>query len=102
MSHKLMVALVSSALVFSGISTNAWSANEAKKPPQNLTVQTTTTAIKNESPLAPGPAAGIQEAQGVVGTGLILIGGIAVAAIIAVLLLVDDDEDDTTSSTGTN
>jgi hypothetical protein len=99
MSRKLITALVSSALIFSSISTSAWSANEAQRPVQVLAVQTSNST--NEMPLPPGPAAGVQEAQGVVGTGLILIGVLSVAAIVAVLLLVDDDEDEA-SSTGTN
>lgn len=101
MLRKLMMLLASALLVCGGISTSAWSASQANIQLQTFAVQTPANATKNEPPLAPGPAAGIQEAQGVIGTGLILIGLLAVAAIVGLVLLIDDDSDDATS-TGTN
>jgi hypothetical protein len=101
MSRKLMVLLVSSALVFGNVSTSAWAASDTSNTMQAQTVQTADPA-KNISPLPPGAAAGIKQAQGEwenspwVGLGLV-----AAIVIIAWILLDDDDEDEETPTTGT-
>ena len=97
MSRQLMAILVSGALVFGNLSTSAWAATAT---PIAVT-EASADGTKNQSPLPPGGAAGIQQAQGstrtLVGAG-ILVGFLA----IAWLILDDDDDDDaTTSSTGT-
>jgi len=95
MSRKLMAMLVSSAMVFGSVSTSAWSATDTS------TAQTVQTAgvAKNQSPLPPGGAAGIKEAQGFEDSPWLGLGLVAAVVIIAWVLL-DDDEDD--SSSGTN
>jgi hypothetical protein len=99
MSRKLMALLVSSALVFGNVSTSAWSATETS----NQVTQAVQAAdvTKNQSPLPPGSAAGIKEAQGSwennpwVGLGLVA------AIVIIAWILIDNDDDEEAVSTGT-
>jgi len=99
MSRKLMAMLVSSALVFGSVSTSAWSATDSANAIQTQTVQAADT--KNFSPLPPGGAAGIKEAQGYEDSPWLGIGIVAAIVIVAWILL-DDDDDDEGTSTGTN
>jgi hypothetical protein len=93
MSRKLMAMLVSSTLVFGSVSTSAWSATDTAGVPQT----------QNSSPLPPGGAAGIKEAQGIENSPWLGLGIVAGIVIIAwVLLDDDDDDDDEAPSTGTN
>jgi import receptor subunit TOM6-like len=99
MSRKLISILVSSALVFGTVSTSAWSA-PAGSAAQTQAVQTVAPA-NNQSPLPPGGAAGIEQAQGFQDSPWFGIGVIVGLFVLGVLLLQDDDDDDTTSTTGT-
>ena len=94
MSRKLMAMLVSSAMVFGSVSTSAWSATDTLTAPA---VQTAAVA-KNQSPLPPGGAAGIKEAQGFEDSPWLGLGLVAAAVIIAWVLL-DGDDDDSSSGT---
>ena len=93
MSRKLMAMLVSSALVFGSVSTSALSATDTAGANQ----------AQNSSPLPPGGAAGIKEAQGIENSPWLGLGIVAGIVIIAWVLLDDDDDDeDEGPSTGTN
>ena len=94
MSRKLMAILVSSALAFGSVSTSAWSATEG----QAQAVQTVDSA-KNQSPLPPGGAAGIKQAQGFEDSPWLGLGLVAAVVVIAWILLDDDDDDDSSSGT---
>ena len=100
MSRKLMAVLISSALVFGNVSTSAWSATDASNAIQAQTVQTADPS-KNFSPLPPGGAAGIKEAQGIENSPWLGI-GIVVGIVLVAWLLLDDDDDSDDSSSGTN
>ena len=99
MSRKLMAMLVSSALVFGSISTSAWSATDTVGATQAVQ---TSDSPKNFSPLPPGGAAGIKEAQGIENSPWLGLGIVVGIVIIAWVLLDDDDDDDEGPSTGTN
>jgi len=101
MSRKLMAMLVSSALVFGSVSTSAWSATDTVGATQAQTVQTADSP-KNFSPLPPGGAAGIKQAQGIEDSPWLGLGIVAGIVIIAWVLLDDNDDDDEAPSTGTN
>ena len=101
MSRKLMAMLVSSALVFGSVSTSAWSATDRVGATQAQTVQTADSS-KNFSPLPPGGAAGIKQAQGIEDSPWLGIGIVAGIVIIAWILLDDGDDDDEAPTTGTN
>ena len=92
MLRRLMIGLVSSALVLGSVSTSALSAPQV------------TTPTKNQSPLPPGSAAGIKQAQGGQVDPL-LAGGIVVGIFVIAALLIgdnDDDDDNGPITTGTN
>jgi hypothetical protein len=97
MSRKFVAFVVSSALALSSVSTSAWSAPDVSVG----RAAQATAAPSNPSPLPPGGAAGIKQAQGSwenspwVGLGLVaLFVGVA-------WILLDDDEDEDSVSTGT-
>jgi len=103
MTRKLMAILVSSALVLGNVSTTAWSATAASSSVQTAAVQTaavqteaaqTVAVANNPSPLPPGGAAGIEQAQGYSISPL--VGVLLVVGVVAIIyfLLHDDDEDD--------
>jgi hypothetical protein len=98
MSRKLMAILVSSAMAFGSISTSAWSAPDASSQVQTQAVQTAD-AVKNQSPLPPGAAAGIKQAQGFEDSPWLGLGLVAAVVVIAWILLDDDDDDDSSSGT---
>ena len=105
MSRNFTAILVSSALAFAGVSTNALSAPMGNRVPRD-TAQPA--PGENQSPLTAGGAAGIAQAQGLVITPL--VAGATVAGIFAVgVLVIGDNTDDdsgttttTTTTTGTN
>ena len=102
MSRKLMTVLLSSALILGNVSTSAWSAPDVSSQDQAQSVQASD-QVKNQAPLPPAGAAGIQQAQGFFGDypllTLALIGG----AIALVWILLDDgDDDEEAPSTGTS
>lgn len=93
MLRKLMASLVSSALVLGSLSPSALAAPVQAGPP-----------TKNQSPLPPGSAAGIKQAQGSQVDPL-LAGGIVVGIFVVAALLIgdnDDDDDGPVTTTGTN
>ena len=94
MSRKLMAMLLSSALVFGSVSTSAWSAGTAN-PAQAAS------AVNNQSPLPPGRAAGIKEAQDIEHSALLGIGIVVVIVAVAWLLLDNDDDEGSAPTTGT-
>jgi hypothetical protein len=96
-----MAILVSSALVFGNVSTSAWAASDTSNTIQAQTVQTADPA-NNNSPLPPGGAAGIKQAQGGWEDNPWVGLGIVAAIVIIAWVLLDDDDDDETPSTGTN
>jgi hypothetical protein len=65
---------------------------------QTQAVQTAD-AAKNQSPLPPGGAAGIKQAQGVEDSPWLGLGLVAAVVIVAWILLDDDEEDDSSSGT---
>ena len=95
MSRKFTALLVSTALLLASSSTSAWSSDQAQ-----LSVQGT--AVANQTPLPPGGAAGIKQAQGAQNNVLLGLGVVVGLFVAGVLLLGDDDDDDTSSSTGTD
>jgi hypothetical protein len=101
MSRKLMAMLVSSTLVFGSISTSAWSATDTVGATQAVLAAD---SPKNFSPLPPGGAAGIKEAQGFDENSPWLGLGIVAGIVIIAWILLDDDDDDEEEapSTGTN
>lgn len=102
MSQKLMAVLLSSALVFGNISTSAWSAPAVSGVNQDQSVQSGDRA-NNQAPLPPAGAAGIKQAQGVLGEYPLLTIALVAGAIALVWILLDDDDDDeeAPSTTGT-
>ena len=101
MSRKLMAVLISSALVFGNVSTSAWSAPDVSSANQAQSVQGADQA-KNQAPLPPAGAAGIQQAQGLIGEYPILTLALVAAAGVLIWLLLDDDDDEEAPSTGTS
>jgi hypothetical protein len=93
MLRPLLATLLSSILVLGNASTAALSAPAQSAAPQ-----------KNESPLAPGRAAGIKQAQGMQVDPLLAGGIVAGIFIVGALLIGDDDDDDDRGppTTGTN
>jgi len=101
MSRQLMAVLLSSALVFGSVSTSAWSAPDVGAN-QTQSVQGGEPA-KNQAPLPPAGAAGIQQAQGILGEYPLLTIALVAGAIALVWILLDDDDDDEEApSTGTS
>jgi len=99
MSRKLMAILVSTTLVFGHVNSSAWAAPDNAGKAQMVQAAA---AVKNQSPLPPGGAASLKQAQG---EGIGPLAAIAIVAglfLVGVLLLDDDDDDDgSTSTTGT-
>ena len=103
MSRPLMAILLSSALVFGSVLTNAAAAPLVRNAGQTDIVQTA--PADNHAPLPAGNAAGIKQAQGGGVSPALAIGIVAGLFILGVLLIGDnDDDDDTTGPTtsGTN
>ena len=96
MSRKLMAVLVSTAMAFGTVTTNAWAAGEPAKQAAQTSV-----AAKNQSPLPAAGAAGIKQAQGAGDNSALILGGLIVGSIVLALLLVDDDDDGGGPPTGT-
>ena len=101
MSRKLMAALLSSALILGNVSTSAWSAPDVSGANQAQSVQGADPA-KNQAPLPPAGAAGIKQAQGLIGEYPILTLALVVGAGVLIWLLIDDDDDEESPSTGTS
>jgi len=101
MSRKMMAALLSSALVLGNVSTSAWSAPDVSGATQVQSVQGADQE-KNQDPLPPAGAAGIKQAQGLIGEYPILTLVLVAGAIALVWILLDDDDDEEAPSTGTS
>jgi len=95
MFRALLATLIVSALVLS-----AWSATAATGAVRTAAVETVAAAGK-QSPLPPGGAAGIEEAQGIEGDSYWLQTGLVIGAfvIIWVLMGIGDDSDEATTTT---
>ena len=93
MSRKLTALLISSALVFGSLGSNAWavSAPAAAAGPA---------AANNQAPLPPAGAAGIKQAQAFEDTPWLGI-GIVLGLFVAGVILLDDDDDDGGSTSTT-
>jgi hypothetical protein len=100
MSRKLTALLASGALVFVSVGASAWSAPAGSVPVQTQPLQRAA-ASSNPSPLSPGGAAGIKQAQGFGDSPWLGIGVVVGLFVAGVLLLDDDDDDDGGTSTGT-
>jgi hypothetical protein len=98
-----MAVFLSSALVFGSVSTSAWSAPDVSGQAQSVqTSDQTSDQAKNQAPLPPAGAAGIKQAQGVLGEYPLLTLALVAGAIALVWILLDDDDDDEeVPSTGT-
>jgi hypothetical protein len=100
MSRPLIAILLSSALVFGSVITNAAAAPIVRNAVQTDIVQTA--PVDNQAPLPAGNAAGIKQAQGGGVSPALAIGIVAGLFILGVLLIGDnDDEDDTTTPSTT-
>jgi len=95
MSRTLLAALTASALVLS-----AWPATAATSTVRIEAVGTVAPA-SNPSPLPPGRAAGIKEAQGIEGSYWLEAGLVIGAFIVIFVLLGIDDSDEAIATTGT-
>jgi len=89
MLRPLTAILLSSALVFGSVITNAAAAPTVRT--QTDIVQTAPT--DNQSPLPAGDAAGIKQAQGAGDNTALILGGLIVGSIVLALLLTQDDDD---------
>ena len=94
-SRTLLATLIVSALVLT-----PWSVTAAGSTVQTEAVGTVA-AASNQSPLPPGGAAGIKEAQGLE-RGYWLEAGLVIGAFIIIFVLMGiDDSDEATTATGT-
>jgi hypothetical protein len=103
MSRQLIAIVVSSVLVIGHWSTSAMSAPIVR--PRGQTGDVRTAASNNQSPLPPGTAAGIKQAQAWQIDPLLGVGMVVVVFLLGVLLLNENDGDDhgsVASTTGTN
>lgn len=102
MLRKLFALLVSGALAFGAMSPASAQSDIAN---QTSTVPARTAAPTLNTPLAPGAAAGIKQAQGAQRNRIWnfapfgVVGGLA---LLVVLTGGDDDDSSTTTTTGTN
>jgi len=95
MSRTLLATLIVSALALS-----PWSVTEAGSTAQTEAVGIVA-AASNQSPLPPGGAAGIKEAQGIE-RGYWLEAGLVIGAFVIIFVLMGiDDSDEETTTTGT-
>ena len=82
---RTSIAVLFSAAVMIGSLDTAWSA-----PNANLTASNS--VQKNESPLPPGGAAGIRQAQGTDWSGPLIGAAVTGGIFLAILLLVEGDD----------
>jgi hypothetical protein len=94
-----MTILLSSTLVFTNVSTTAWSATDSSGATQTSS-SASADPVKNQAPLPPAGAAGIKQAQGLSDYPGLTI-AVAVGVIALIWILVDDDGEDSGASTGT-
>ena len=103
MSRQLMAVFVSSVLAFGNWSTNAMPTPIVRQNGQTGVMRTA--ASKNQSPLPPGTAAGIKQAQAWQIDPLLGVGMVVGVFVLGVLLLNENDGDDhgsVASTTGTH
>jgi hypothetical protein len=98
MTRKLIAISVASAIAFGSVSTSAWSASNITNSGQAQGVQTADVS-KNQSPLQPGGAAGIKQAQGSGGIPPLTLALITGALVLVWILLGEDNDDDSVPST---
>jgi len=87
MSRKLTAIVVSSAIGLSATLANAQAQVQSAPDKSVVSASAAAEPVKNQSPLPAGGAAGIQQAQGMDSTELLIVGGVLVAAIVAAILL---------------
>ena len=92
MVRKMVALLVSSAVLIGGM--NAALAQGASPQPAGTAVSTTAKAGGNSTPLPPGGAAGIRQAQGGGDTVWHIIGLGFLGGVVLAMILVGNDEDD--------
>ena len=95
MSRALLAMLIVSVLALGAVSATA-----ATRTGQTEAVGTVA-ASSNPSPLPPGVAAGIKEAQGIEGDSYWLQAGLVIGAFILVYVLMGIDDSDEASTTAT-
>jgi hypothetical protein len=100
----LTALVVSVAVAFSSVGAASAGQGELAKPGQASGTRAPQQSSKNATPLPPGPAAGIQQAQGAAGANdwILIVGGIAISTGILVLVAGGGDEDSSPPTTGTN
>jgi len=81
LSRKLVALAVASTIVLASIGAGAQPIAASEQA-----------HAKNEAPLKPAGAAGIQKAQGIADVDVWFISGLIVASIVAAILLADDDD----------
>jgi hypothetical protein len=100
MVRKMVALLVSSAVLVGGI--NAALAQGASPQPAGTAVSTNAKADGNSTPLPPGGAAGIRQAQGGGDTVWHIIGLGFLGGVVLAMIFVGNDEDDETVATTTS
>jgi hypothetical protein len=103
MVRKMVALLVSGAVLIGGM--NAALAQGASAQPAGTSSISTTQNAKadsNSTPLPPGGAAGIRQAQGGGETVWNIIGLGFLGAVVLAMIFVGNDEDDETPSTTTS
>jgi hypothetical protein len=100
MVRKMVALLVSSAVLVGGI--NAALAQGASPQPAGTAVSTNAKADGNSTPLPPGGAAGIRQAQGGGDTVWHIIGLGFLGGVVLAMIFVGNDEDGETVATTTS
>jgi hypothetical protein len=95
-----MALCVSGAVAFGGV--GVASATQGAKSVPTVATSMPQKVSRNSAPLAPGGAAGIQQAQGGVSNNTLLIGGSILAGVAILILVGSGDGDSSSPSTGTN
>ena len=98
MVRKMVALLVSGAVLIGGM--NAALAQPA--PPEPADRASSTKAAGNPTPLPPGSAAGIRQAQGGGDTAWHIVGLGFLGGVVLAMIFVGNDEDDETSATTTS
>jgi hypothetical protein len=98
MVRKMVALLVSGAVLIGGM--NAALAQAASPQPANRAISTK--ADGNPTPLPPGGAAGIRQAQGGGDTAWHIVGLGFLGGVVLAMIFVGNDEDDETPTTTTS
>ena len=100
MVRKMVALLVSSAVLVGGM--NAALAQGVSPQPAGTAVSTNAKADGNSTPLPPGGAAGIRQAQGGGDTVWHIIGLGFLGGVVLAMIFVGNDEDDEIPATTTS